>query len=139
MFHVCSIRAFRFFAGGEPFTARHVFSRKEFSMSHRTLLRGRAYRFLYPRHNFEGVRTGLEERRILIEQVRDTDTDPLEEETRISNPLLKRGRWLVTGIDLDKDEERSFYVESMIAVMEIRGRRPAISEFDELSIMESAI
>ena len=114
---------------------------KVLRMSHRTLLRGHAYRFLYPRHNFEGVRSGLEERRILVEQVRDTSTDPLDEETLISNPLLKRGRWLVTGIDLDKDEERSFYVESMIAVMEIRSRRPTMDESqrNEVSLMESAV
>ena len=29
------------------------------------------------------------------------------------NPLLRRGRWLVTGRDLDKDAQRSFYIESM--------------------------
>ena len=114
---------------------------KGMPMSHRTLLPGRAYRFLYPRHNFEGVRTGLEERRVLVEQVRDTTTEPLDTETLISNPLLKRGRWLVTGLDLDKDEERSFYVESMIAVVEIRGRRPVLDEspFAGFAVVESAI
>jgi hypothetical protein len=47
----------------------------------------------------------------------------------------------VTGIDLDRDEERSFYVESMIAVMEIRCRRPTLDELqiNELSLMESAV
>lgn len=88
-------------------------------MSHRTLLPGRTYRFLYPSINFQCLISGLEERRILVERVRDTDLEPLAEETHCSNPFLKRGRWLVTGLDLDKNEERSFYVESMIAVMEI--------------------
>ena len=89
-------------------------------MSHRTLLPGRSYRFLYPSINFGClIMSGLDERRILVEQVRDTEMEPLDEETRNSNPFIKRGRWLVSGIDLDKMEERSFYVESMVAVMEI--------------------
>jgi hypothetical protein len=110
-------------------------------VSHRTLLHGRAYRFLYPRHNFEGVRCGLEERRVLVEHVRDTNAEPLDHETLNSNPLLKRGRWLVTGIDLDKDAERSFYVESMIAVIEIRSRGQTLIEaaLTELSAMASAV
>ena len=66
----------------------------------------------------------MEERRILVEQVRDTELEPVDEETSNSNPFIKRGRWLVTGVDLDKMEERSFYVESMIAVMEIRNYAP---------------
>ena len=61
----------------------------------------------------------MEERRLLVESVRDTESEPLVDETLNSNPFIKRGRWLVTGIDLDKMEERSFYVESMVAVMEI--------------------
>jgi len=89
-------------------------------MSYRTLLLGRAYKFLYPSHNFDGVMSGMEHRRCLVQNVRDTSSNPLDEETVSANPLLKRGRWLVTGIDLDKHEERSFYVESMIAVMEIK-------------------
>jgi hypothetical protein len=88
-------------------------------MSHRTLLLGRSYRFLYPSINFNCLTSGLEERRLLVERVRDTESEPLDEENLNSNPFIKRGRWLVTGIDLDKMEERSFYVESMIAVMEI--------------------
>jgi hypothetical protein len=88
-------------------------------MSHRTLLPGRTYRFLYPSINFNCLISGLEERRILVERVRDTESEQLDEETLNSNPFIKRGRWLVTGLDLDKNEERSFYVESMVAVMEI--------------------
>jgi len=64
----------------------------------------------------------MDERRILVERVRDTELEPLVEETVNSNPFVKRGRWLVSGIDLDKMEERSFYVESMVAVMEIESQ-----------------
>ncbi len=88
-------------------------------MSHRTLLPGRSYRFLYPSINFDCLTSGLDERRVVVVRVRDTELEPLVEETLNSNPFIKRGRWLVTGIDLDKMEERSFYVESMVAVMEI--------------------
>ena len=88
-------------------------------MSFRTLMPGRAYSFLYPSHNFEHVHTGLEPRRIVVERVRDTEMDPIEVETLNLNRFLRRGRWLVTGRDLDKYAERSFYVESMIAVVEI--------------------
>ncbi len=89
-------------------------------MSHRTLLPGRSYRFLYPAINFDCLISGMDERRILVERVRNTELEPVDEETLSSNPFIKRGRWLVTGIDLDKNEERSFYVESMVAVMEIK-------------------
>ena len=88
-------------------------------MSHRTLLPGRSYRFLYPSINFNCLISGMDEHRLLVERIRDIESEPLVEGTLNSNPFIKRGRWLVTGIDLDKMEERSFYVESMIAVMEI--------------------
>lgn len=73
--------------------------------------------------------------------VRDTQEEPLDPETLHSNPMLRRGRWLVTGVDLDKDAERSFYVESMIAVMEIRSPRPSYDErrLAEMSLAESAV
>ena len=93
-------------------------------MSHRTLLPSRSYRFLYPSINFNCLVSGMEERRILVERVRDTELEPLDEETFDSHPYTNRGRLLVTGIDLDKNEERSFYVESMIAVMEIKNQLP---------------
>lgn len=89
-------------------------------MSHRILLPSHAYRFLYPSINFACLPSKLEERRIVVRHVRDTEADPLDGETLDSNPFIKRGRWLVTGLDLDKFEERSFYVESMVAVTEIK-------------------
>lgn len=88
-------------------------------MSHRTLLPSCAYRFLYPAINFECLPSKLEERRILVRSLRDTEFQPLDEETLDWHPFTKRGRLLVTGLDLDKFEERSFYVQSMVAVMEI--------------------
>ena len=88
-------------------------------MSYRTLLPGRSYRFLYPSINFACLPSKLAERQILVRSVRDTELQHLVEETLEAHPYVNRGRWLVTGMDLDKFEERSFYVESMVAVMEI--------------------
>ena len=59
------------------------------------------------------------ERRILVSQLRDTVSEPLDEETLEIHPYTNRGRWLITGIDLEKLEERSFYVESMVSVVEV--------------------
>ena len=70
---------------------------------------GRAYSFCYPRHNYRQLPTTTELRRIEVISIRDVRRNPLDPSTRPLNPLLKRGRWLVTG----KDRERSFYLESM--------------------------
>ena len=59
------------------------------------------------------------ERRILVSQIRDTVSEPLDEETLETHPYTNRGRWLITGVDLEKFEERSFYVESMLSVVEV--------------------
>ena len=77
------------------------------------LKRGKAYRFKYPRHNYNGIQSYLETRRIVVESIRDTSEDHLDPSTEVLNPNLKRGRWLVTGRDIDKGAERSFYLESM--------------------------
>lgn len=77
---------------------------------------GCAYSFLYPRHNYRQLPTTAELRRIEVVSLRDVRREPLDPVTRQHNPLLKRGRWLVTGHDLDKDAERTFYLESMTNV-----------------------
>lgn len=64
---------------------------------------GCAYSFHYPRYNYLGLPTTVETRRIVVAEIRDTFSQPLEELTVATNPLLKRGRWLVTGHDLDRD------------------------------------
>ena len=74
---------------------------------------GRAYSFEYPRHNYRQLPKTTELRRIVVASVRDTHEAPLDHVTESLNPLLKRSRWLVTGRDLDKDVERSFYMDSM--------------------------
>lgn len=82
-------------------------------MSHLSLQPGRAYSFNYPRYNYRLLPTINEARRIIVGSVRDTLFEPLDRSTESLNPMLNRGRWLITGRDLDKDVERSFYGESM--------------------------
>lgn len=85
-------------------------------MSKVSLHPGCAYSFEYPRHNYHQLPVKMEPRKIVVTAIRDTCDEPLDQVTQTLNPLLKRGRWLVTGTDLDKDVERSFYVESMAAI-----------------------
>lgn len=85
-------------------------------MSHVLFEPGRAYSFYYPRHNYLQTPPSTELRRIIVGMVRDTHCQPLDRITESLNPFLVRGRWLVSGIDLDKEQERSFYVESMTKI-----------------------
>lgn len=88
-------------------------------MSHSVLQPGCACSFFYPRHNFRQSPSRTEERRIRVSAIRDTLIDPLDPATVTLNPHLKRGRWIVTGLDLDKQGERSFYVESMSNIQQL--------------------
>ena len=72
--------------------------------------------FDYPRHNYRGVRSHFERRRFRIDRVRDTEKEPVEQEALSADPLLNRGRVLLTGVDLDKNAERSFYVHAMLNI-----------------------
>jgi hypothetical protein len=67
---------------------------------------------MYPRHNFQGIRSHCERRQVLVERVRILGREPLDPITSTLNPLQIRGKVLVTGTDLDKHEERSFYLDS---------------------------
>jgi hypothetical protein len=83
-------------------------------MSRDLLSVGSLIQFCYPRHNFTGTRRcRLEQRRIRITAVRDLRDEPLDPATLESEPHVRRGKLLVTGYDLDRHAERSFYVESM--------------------------
>lgn len=99
-------------------------------MSQFSFVPGRAYSFQYPRHNYRLLPATTELRRIVVESVRDVTTGPLDRMTPSLNPLLQRGRWLITGHDLDKDAVRSFYSESMTDIQ-------ALSE-DDLQPLKDA-
>lgn len=79
-------------------------------------LKGRVVSGLYPAANYYGVRLRYEPRRLLVESVRVLRNEPLEAETLELDPMLIRGRVLVTGIDLDKNAERTFYLESFVCL-----------------------
>lgn len=75
---------------------------------------GQVLEFEYPRHNYHQVPSKLERRRLLVQRIRDLAASPLEPLTVQLDPLKRRGRLLVTGHDLDKRAERSFYLDSML-------------------------
>ena len=75
--------------------------------------------FFYPAANYRGARFRWERRRLLVEKVRDLTAEPLDPMTVQLDPELRRGRVLVTGQDLDRLGERSFYVDSMRNVRQI--------------------
>jgi hypothetical protein len=83
------------------------------------MLVGKAYRFAYPAHNYAGLPSQLEDRRIRVVSIRDTRRERLDPATARLNPTLKRGRWLLVCRDLDRGCERSFYLESMESIIEI--------------------
>jgi hypothetical protein len=78
-----------------------------------TLRAGSLIEFEYPAANYHAARTRWEQRRLRIDRVRDVVEEPLDPLTTTLDPHLRRGQHLVTGLDLDKGEERSFYLESM--------------------------
>lgn len=80
---------------------------------------GSVVSFLYPAANFSTVRRPkMERRRLRVDRVRLLDDNPLDSFTLEAEPDLRRGQTLITGYDLDKQAERSFYAESMREVRE---------------------
>jgi hypothetical protein len=80
---------------------------------------GTAIEFLYPAANYRRVRPRWERRRIRIDGVRRLADSPLDPLTLELEPELWRGETLVRGLDLDKGQERSFYVERMREVRSV--------------------
>lgn len=83
------------------------------SVSLSDIVPGAVIRFGYPAHNFLFLRSELEARVVRVVSVRDTLNEPLAPVTVELNPFRRRSRYLVTAFDLDRQEERSFYWESM--------------------------
>lgn len=74
---------------------------------------GQVLSFEYPAHNRWGIPLEFREREITVTAVRDLRADPLDVEAVIRDPLRRRGSVLITGIDQDLQESRSFWLESM--------------------------
>lgn len=75
---------------------------------------GKTIEGLYPASNHRHIPPRLEHRRLRIDAVRNPTTEPLDPTTLALDPLLRREGLLVTGVDLDKGAERSFYLGSFV-------------------------
>jgi hypothetical protein len=86
----------------------------------------------YPRHNLEGYRTGKRiQRTFQLTMIRDLNVCPLEAQTLAATPLVSRSDILLTGIDLESGEQRSFYLASFeglrkVEVGEVKWKPPAV-------------
>jgi hypothetical protein len=83
------------------------------------LVPGHAYSFEYPRYNYPHLPDKRQVRRVAVSSIRDLRQVPLDPLTAKRNPSLKRGRFLITGEDLDLGQERSFYIERMTELNEL--------------------
>ena len=75
---------------------------------------GDILRFEYPRFNStNNPHPTFVSRIIRVQEIRDNRQRNLKSATFALDPEIKRGRYLITGICLDRDQKRSFYFESM--------------------------
>lgn len=65
--------------------------------------------FEYPVQNKLGEVTAVETREIIVTEVCDTSKTPIDAAAIAAKPLLRRGRWLITGWDVRRGGIRSFY------------------------------
>lgn len=82
-------------------------------MQRLSLIRGRVNGFFYPTHNRIDLPLEYVYRKVEVLNVRDMARRPLELREFLANPFVRRGRRLLTGIDLAIGKERSFYLEAM--------------------------
>lgn len=54
-----------------------------------------------------------QQRRLIVHRVQDTSVEPLDPLVAERIPISCRGRWAVTGLDEDRGEDRTFFVEWM--------------------------
>lgn len=69
--------------------------------------------FWYPVRNRFGVPPEFTQRAIVVTRVDFLADIGIQAEWVKQAPLVRRGSWLITGIDIDLAEERSFYWEAM--------------------------
>ncbi len=95
---------------------------------------GMLIEFEYPSCNYRDIRLRFERRRLRVERVRNLADEPLDPFTLEADARLARGSTLVTGLDLDKRRERSFYLESMREVQpcEAPDQQPHVVELLEV-------
>jgi hypothetical protein len=76
-------------------------------------VRGNILRFDYPASNHQGVKPRMERRHLLINCCRNPAEHPISERALQEDPLLNRAGELVSGLDLDKAQHRSFWSGAM--------------------------
>lgn len=81
--------------------------------------RGKMYQWQYPAANYNGVPPRWETRHGICESIRDLAEQPIADWALQENPLLMRDGQLITFLDLDKGQYRSFYSGSMKDLVEI--------------------
>lgn len=74
---------------------------------------GHGLNFWYPTHNRFGVPPEYTQRSIAVTKIQCLRDVGVAAEWIKRQPLVRRGSWLVTGFDVELDEERSFYWEAM--------------------------
>jgi hypothetical protein len=97
------------------------------------LRQGSGLRFDYPEANHQGLPPVLHKRRVIVEDVRDTQEKPLDPITIEVRPKLKRGRYLVVGYDIDKKAVRRFYLDSMVDITPFTLATLRLGIYDQLS------
>lgn len=65
--------------------------------------------FEYPVQNKLGEIERVETREIIVTEVCDTSKTPIDAAAIAAKPLIRRGRWLITGWDVRRGGIRSFY------------------------------
>lgn len=75
--------------------------------------KGNVLGFDYPAANYRHVRRRMERRLALVLDVRNMIAQPVKDVTLQIDPELCRGMNLVTAFDLQKQEWRTYYAESM--------------------------
>ena len=91
---------------------------------------GQTIEFEYPDTNQVGIPLELEHRRFQIRKIRDVLAEPLKTETYQYRPYIRRARFLLGGFDLDKQEWRSFYADSMGNIVPVTGPLYRIGLYD---------
>jgi hypothetical protein len=93
---------------------------------------GQAIEFDYPSQNEVGIAMTRKHRRVVIQSIRDVANVPLHSESYERRPYTRRARFLVVGRDLDKQDCRSFYLDSMTNITPIEGTLVRIGLYDPI-------
>jgi hypothetical protein len=72
---------------------------------------GKTISFDYPILNRFGEPLHTRRRTMTITRIQDTQREPILWEAIEQAPKIRRGRWLVTGLDQELQAERSFYLD----------------------------